>query len=47
MQQGTILRRSFEDIHQKKDDYVVYVIDSKIYACAALQDWGEGPSSSS
>ena len=42
MQQGALLRRTGEDIQAKKEDYVVYVIDSQIHACGALHDWGEG-----
>ena len=42
MQKGILLRRSAEDIQQKKDDYAVFVIDGAIHACAALHDWGEG-----
>jgi amino-acid N-acetyltransferase len=41
MQKGILLRRSAEDIQQKKDDYAVFVIDGAIHACAALHDWGE------
>ncbi|MDR2510633.1 MAG: amino-acid N-acetyltransferase [Spirochaetaceae bacterium] len=42
MQKGILLRRSTEDIQQKKDDYAVFVIDGAIHACAALHNWGEG-----
>jgi amino-acid N-acetyltransferase len=42
MQQGALVRRNFEDIQGKKDDYAVFVIDGQIHACGALHDWGEG-----
>jgi amino-acid N-acetyltransferase len=42
MQQSLLLRRSAEDIQEKKDDYTVFEIDSSIHACGALHDWGEG-----
>jgi amino-acid N-acetyltransferase len=41
MHQGILLRRTPEDIQQKKQDYAVFVIDSQIHACAALHAWGE------
>ena len=41
MQQGTLVRRKGEDIRNKKDDYVVFVIDGQIHACGALHEWGE------
>jgi len=42
MNQGILVRRSHEDIANKKDDYAVFVIDGQIRACGALHDWGEG-----
>lgn len=39
---GILIRRSLEDILEKKDDYVVYDVDGSVHACAALHDWGEG-----
>jgi len=39
MQQGILLRRSAEDIQNKKDDYVAFVIDDHIHACGALHLW--------
>ena len=42
MNQGILVRRSQEDIANKKDDYAVFVIDGQIRACGALHDWGEG-----
>jgi amino-acid N-acetyltransferase len=41
MRSGTLLRRTAEDIQNKKADYVVFEIDSTIHACGALHDWGE------
>jgi len=41
MQQGYLIRRSPEDIQDKKDDYAVFEIDGRIHACGALHDWGE------
>ncbi|MDR0552238.1 MAG: amino-acid N-acetyltransferase [Spirochaetaceae bacterium] len=37
-----LVRRSVDDIQEKKDDYVVLAIDDSIRACGALHDWGEG-----
>ena len=42
MQQGVLVRRTAEDIRNKKEDYVVFAIDAQIHACGALHDWGEG-----
>jgi amino-acid N-acetyltransferase len=42
MRQGILVRRSAEQIQEKKDDYAVYEIDGSIHACGALHDWGEG-----
>lgn len=42
MQKGILLRRTQDDIQQKKDDFAVFVVDGAIHACAALHDWGEG-----
>jgi amino-acid N-acetyltransferase len=41
MQQGVLVRRSPEDIHEKKDDYAVFEVDGSVHACGALHDWGE------
>ena len=41
MQEGILVRRTAEDIQNKKDDYSVIVVDSQIRACGALHDWGE------
>ena len=42
MQEGFLLRRSQEDIQNKKQDYAVLEIDGRIHACGALHDWGQG-----
>jgi amino-acid N-acetyltransferase len=41
MEKGILVRRSAEQILEKKDDYAVFEIDGSIHACAALHDWGE------
>jgi len=41
MRQGILLRRTAEDIQNKKEDYAVFVIDGQIHACGALHGWGE------
>ena len=41
MQTGFLIRRTPEDIQEKKADYAVLVIDGSIRACGALHDWGE------
>jgi amino-acid N-acetyltransferase len=41
VQQGNLIRRTAEDIQEKKEDYVVCRIDGSIHACGALHDWGE------
>jgi amino-acid N-acetyltransferase len=41
MKQGILLRRTHEDIQEKKDDYLVFEIDGSVHACAAMHDWGE------
>lgn len=42
VKQDILIRRTPEDVQRKKDDYVVFVIDGSVHACAALHDWGEG-----
>lgn len=41
MYKGNLVRRSAEQIQDKKDDYSVLEIDGSIRACGALHDWGE------
>ncbi len=42
MEKGILLRRSAEQVLEKKDDYAVFEVDDSVHACAALHDWGEG-----
>ncbi|MDR0289638.1 MAG: GNAT family N-acetyltransferase, partial [Treponema sp.] len=42
MQTGILVRRTAEQIQERKDDYAVYEIDGSIRACGALLNWGEG-----
>jgi amino-acid N-acetyltransferase len=41
VRKGLLIPRTPEQIQEKKDDYVVFEIDSVVHACAALHDWGE------
>jgi len=41
MQKGLLIKRSPEQIQEKKGDYHVLEIDGSIRACGALHDWGE------
>ena len=41
MQQGSLIRRTLDNIQVNKQDYSVFVIDGQIRACGALHDWGE------
>ena len=41
MQKGTLIRRTPEQIQEKKSDYSVLEIDGSVRACGALYDWGE------
>jgi amino-acid N-acetyltransferase len=42
MSAGILLRRTAEDVQNKKDDYAAFEIDGSVHACGALHDWGEG-----
>jgi amino-acid N-acetyltransferase len=42
MESGILIRRTAEQIQEKKEDYVVFEIDGSVHACGALHDWGEG-----
>ena len=42
MQKGTLVRRTAEQIQERKDDYSVFEVDGSVRACGALHDWGEG-----
>jgi amino-acid N-acetyltransferase len=39
MQQGVLVRRTMEDIQEKKEDYYIFAIDGKAHACGALHVW--------
>ena len=41
MQKGILVRRTVEQIQERKDDYSVFEVDGSIRACGALHDWGE------
>jgi amino-acid N-acetyltransferase len=41
MRQGILVRRSAEQILEKKADFVVFEIDGSVHACGAFHDWGE------
>ncbi|MDR2922272.1 MAG: amino-acid N-acetyltransferase [Treponema sp.] len=42
MKSGILIRRTAEQIQEKRDDYAVFEIDGSVHACGALHDWGEG-----
>jgi amino-acid N-acetyltransferase len=42
MARGILLRRTADEVLEKRDDYVVYDVDGSVHACGALHDWGEG-----
>ncbi|GHT63942.1 amino-acid acetyltransferase [Spirochaetia bacterium] len=42
MQQGILVRRTAEQILEKKADFSVFEIDEQVHACGALHEWGEG-----
>jgi amino-acid N-acetyltransferase len=42
VQQGNLVRRTAEQIRERKADYAVIEIDGSVHACGALHDWGEG-----
>ena len=41
MQAGILIRRTAEQIQEKKSDYAVFEIDGSVRACGALHDWGK------
>jgi len=41
MQKGILVRRTPDEIQEKKIDYSVFEIDGSIRACGALHEWGE------
>jgi amino-acid N-acetyltransferase len=42
MRQGILVRRTAEQILEKKADFAVFEIDEQVHACGALHEWGEG-----
>jgi amino-acid N-acetyltransferase len=41
VRQGILVKRSAEQILEKKEDFAVFEIDGSIHACGALHEWGE------
>jgi amino-acid N-acetyltransferase len=41
VRQGILIKRSAEQILERKEDFAVFEIDGSIHACGALHDWGE------
>ncbi|MDR2176850.1 MAG: amino-acid N-acetyltransferase [Treponema sp.] len=41
VRQGILVKRSAEQILEKKEDFAVFEIDGSVHACGALHDWGE------
>ncbi|MDR1326276.1 MAG: amino-acid N-acetyltransferase [Treponema sp.] len=41
VQKGNLIRRSADQIQEKKADYVVFEVDGSIHACGALHAWGD------
>ncbi|MDR3249287.1 MAG: amino-acid N-acetyltransferase [Treponema sp.] len=41
MRAGILVKRSAEQILEKKGDFAVFEIDGSIHACGALHEWGE------
>ncbi|MDR1970483.1 MAG: amino-acid N-acetyltransferase [Treponema sp.] len=41
MRQGILIKRSAEQILEKKGDFAVFEIDGSVHACGALHEWGE------
>lgn len=42
VRKGLLVPRGAQDILDRRDDYVVMVVDGSVHACGALRDWGEG-----
>jgi amino-acid N-acetyltransferase len=40
MRQGILVKRSAEQILEKKGDFAVFEIDGSVHACGALHGWG-------
>ncbi|MDR2375942.1 MAG: amino-acid N-acetyltransferase [Treponema sp.] len=41
VRQGILVKRSAEQILEKREDFAVFEIDGSVHACGALHDWGE------
>ncbi|MDR2135835.1 MAG: amino-acid N-acetyltransferase [Treponema sp.] len=41
VRQGILIKRSADQILEKKEDFAVFEIDGSVHACGALHDWGE------
>jgi amino-acid N-acetyltransferase len=41
MRTGVLVKRSAEQILEKKGDFAVFKIDGSVHACGALHEWGE------
>jgi amino-acid N-acetyltransferase len=41
VRQGILVKRSAEQILEKKEDFAVFEIDGSVHGCGALHDWGE------
>ncbi|MDR2575000.1 MAG: amino-acid N-acetyltransferase [Treponema sp.] len=41
MKSGVLIRRTAEQIQEKRDDYAVFEIDGSVHACGALHNWDE------
>jgi amino-acid N-acetyltransferase len=41
VRQGILIKRSAEQILEKKEDFAVFEIDGSVHACGALHEWGE------
>ncbi|MDR0599726.1 MAG: amino-acid N-acetyltransferase [Treponema sp.] len=43
MRRGVLVRRTAEDIQERKEDYRVFGIDGQAHACGALHRWDDAP----
>jgi amino-acid N-acetyltransferase len=41
IRQGVLVKRTAEQILEKKEDFAVFEIDGSVHACGALHEWGE------
>ena len=42
VEEGTLIKRTGNDLMARQGDFVVYSIDDVVHACGALHDYGEG-----